>query len=68
MQISHDNEFLFEMDGFEARVLCHNHTLLIVLKALDFRKKPQKPGTHTIAVLEFFKGPESIPASSFKQG
>lgn len=64
MQISHDNEFLFEMDGFEARVLYHSHTLHIVLKALDSQKK--NFGTHTIAVLEFFKAPESIPASSFK--
>lgn len=43
MQISHDNEFLFEMDGFEARVLYHSHTLHIVLKALDSQKKILAP-------------------------
>lgn len=38
MQIRHYNEFLFEIDVFEACVLHHNHTLHIFLKALDFKK------------------------------
>lgn len=38
MQIIHYNEFLFEIDAFEACVLHHNHMLYILLKVLDFKK------------------------------